>query len=491
MKLNHKNLIILIIIAFINFSVFYGSIEGANRYNNIDNSTRTPLHQTAISLNSFSAESITPYKTNIEWEIDGNYYRVEVYRFFIDKSYLIAVVDTNTNNFTDTVDYGTYYGYYIQVLDDESNLLLTSLTIYITTPVDLSDIGAPSYEWGDYKSQKFPDYPLNYLNYTKTGHDIYNYTMHGVDVIVAINKTISTPHNKQEFANNEFRFFNRLWYKFKTFPIKEYRIVVEPDGHLYSEDELGLLYPPSEIAHQITGIKEKQAHEIGHAWIGGIINVQNNTGGPSFDYTTEDSDKWILEGFDHLYGVLCIPESTILSFINANDLSYYENMISLGTDMPLVDLPVYFQTSDVFTYYCKGAIFALYLQQKLYNNTGLTLNNFFQHLMSKYNITTQVETTDLNKLISTQELLQEINDFSSMDFTQDFTDYVYGAERIPIYNVEYEDIEPLILSNEHVETTYIILSEDAIPSYDLTIILSITLILPFVIAIIKKKNFKK
>jgi len=53
--------------------------------------------------------------------------------------------------------------------------------------------------------------------------------------------------------------------------------------------------------------------------------------------------------------------------------------------------------------------------------------------------------------------------------------------------------EPLILSNEHVETTYIILSlpEEAIPSYDLTIILSITLILPFIIALIRKKDFKK
>lgn len=490
MNFKNKNKLIFIIIIPIIFSLLYGSIKSVNNYTKMDNSVSIVLHQTEVSLDFLSIESITPYQVNIQWDIGGNYYKVEVYRKFIDKNYLIAVVDTKTNKFTDNVDYGTYYGYYIKILDQESNILLTSSTLYITTPVDLSDLGAPSYDWTAYKNQKYPEYPLDYLNFTQGDHDIYNYTMHGVNVIVAINKAISSSYKKQAFANNEFRFFNRHWYKFKAFPVKEYRIILEPDGSIYSENELGLLYPPTEIIDQLNGIKEKQAHEIGHAWIGGIINVQNNNGGTGFDYMNEDSDKWILEGFAHLYGVLCLDESAILTFFNGKNFPYYGNMIVYGTDMPLVDLPVYFQTSNAYTYYCKGSIFALYLHKKLYSATSLTLNNFMQYLIRVYNITTQTERYDLNKLISTQDLLQELNDFSGMDFTQDFTDYVYGTVRIPVYSVQLDDIAPLILTNEYVETKYLI-SDDAIPSYDLIIITSIILVLPLIIALITRKKLKK
>ncbi|MHA1397311.1 MAG: hypothetical protein ACTSSF_06340, partial [Candidatus Heimdallarchaeaceae archaeon] len=78
-----------------------------------------------------------------------------------------------------------------------------------------------------------------------------------------------------------------------------------------------------------------------------------------------------------------------------------------------------------------------------------TLNQFMQRWISKYNLTYPGYSLQDN-LMSTPELLQELNDFSGLNFTEDFQKYVYGIERIPIYEITYEDIEPLVWINDSV-----------------------------------------
>ena len=251
--------------------------------------------------------------------------------------------------------------------------------------------------------------------------------MHGVNVIVALAKNGSTPiTDTMHFAYNEFNFFNRHWYKHQCFFVDEYRIVVEPNGGLMGEDELGLYYPTSEVDWLLTGDGEKQSHEIGHAWIGHIITIENNLHAPSFDPVTQDSDDWILEGFDHLYGVLCINKSDVLHFLT-RDYNYYQNMISSGKDDALVDLPKY-SGQDAYTYYCKGGLMALYMHQKLKTHTYYTLNDFMRYLISKYNITTEFGGIGVEGLISTSDLLEELNFFSGLDFTADFANYVWSPD---------------------------------------------------------------
>jgi len=172
-------------------------------------------------------------------------------------------------------------------------------------------------------------------------------------------------------------------------------------------------------------------------------------GGEGFDPETEDSDKWILEGFDSLYGNLGLDPLDAVQFINEVEIPYYDEFIAAGLDMPLVDLPVYFMTPDARTYYVKGEIFALYVHKILYENASLTLNQFMQRWISKYNLTYPGYSLQDN-LMSTPELLQELNDFSGLNFTEDFQKYVYGIERIPIYEITYEDIEPLVWINDSV-----------------------------------------
>ena len=140
-------------------------------------------------------------------------------------------------------------------------------------------------------------------------------------------------------------------------------------------------------------------------------------------------------------------KSDVVPFLE-NSLSVYNDMISEGIDKPLVDLPVYAGTDKDYTYYCKGALFAFYLNLKMYDQKIVTLNDFMQHLYSKYNITDHpVESW---QLISTADLLQELNDFTGINFNQDFDDCVYGTEKIPLSSITLSDVEPLIITNEDI-----------------------------------------
>lgn len=408
--------------------------------------------QETTQLEEFSVAALSSTTMRVQWKITGEFYSVKIYRRFIDVFSLIGIVGNITNYFDDTqADYGTYYEYSIQVFDEADSQIIESDSMGITTPVTPSDPGAPQYGWEQYKGRKHP--PLQetkwamYLNYTAEEYDVYNYTMHGIRVIVAIDKNITTfsSHDKAKFATNEFRYFNRLWCKFRAFPAKEYRIVVEVGGALRFEDELGLLYSPSEITHQLTGLGEKQSHEIGHAWINGIIKIERNTGGPTFDPITNNSDKWISEGFDRLYGVLALNLSSALSLMRG-DLAYYENMTASEIDMPLVDLPVYFGTDEAHTYYAKGALFALHIHRILSQNTSQSLNQFMQHLYQRYNLTTWNPTEE--DLLSTEDILTELNAFSGLDFTGAFEKYVYGTEEMPISEINEAEVKSLMETNE-------------------------------------------
>jgi hypothetical protein len=164
-----------------------------------------------------------------------------------------------------------------------------------------------------------------------------------------------------------------------------------------------------------------------------------------FDPVTEDSDKWITEGFDRLYGILALNLSSALTLIR-DDLVYYENMKASEIDMPLVDLPVYFGTEEAHTYYAKGALFALHIHRFLSQNTSQSLNQFMQHLYRNYNLTIWNSTEA--DLLSTEDLLTELNAFSGLDFANVFKKYVYGTDEIPINEISEAEMQSLMETNE-------------------------------------------
>ncbi|MHA1829598.1 MAG: hypothetical protein ACTSX6_13240, partial [Candidatus Heimdallarchaeaceae archaeon] len=253
-----------------------------------------PKSVAGASITDFSVNVLNFSSVTVSWNITGEYVGVKVFRKFIDKTCLVGVFNNKTTEyaFTNHV-YGTEYSYYIEVIDRKGNSLETSESVKVITPIDSNDKGAPDYSWEDYRSWRFPGFSEDYLNYTYETHDVYTYHLHGVKVVIAFGKDVSTIYSKQKAAEKWFNIFNRLWYKFLCFPIDEYRIVIENDGALVDENTLGLFYPPSEIEWLMSQSGSKQSHEVCHAWIGSVIGVERNYGGEGFDPETEDSDKWI------------------------------------------------------------------------------------------------------------------------------------------------------------------------------------------------------
>ncbi len=422
---------------------------------------RTPLlkilnyKSNALKITYFNATVVSPYKVKLIWQISENLsdVYVRVFRIFLDHWSEIAIVPANYGSFIDSwVYYGTEYEYAIELINIEGETLDLSSPVKVITPIDENALGAPRFSWEEYKERKYPFHPDDYLQYDTINFKVYTYMLHGVNVTVAVDnkiyETVSTSTIK-DFVVHIFRFFHRHWTTYQAFPVKEYRVVIfsEKEGPI-SEDELGLQYGVSMIT--IYGPGEKLSHEIGHAWIGGLIYVERNLGGEEFDPDKEDSDKWILEGFEHLYGIVRLDYNEAMLRLNESLERYHRDIIGGGLDMPLVDMPVYFGTENAWTYYVKGGLVAYLINKILIENDNKTLNDFMSYLYRKYNITSWEEREDTAKLISTEELLSELNEFSRYEFTEFFDKYVYGTEILPINRIDGEYIKALQDFNESV-----------------------------------------
>ena len=200
-----------------------------------------------LEILTFGANTIDAYHIYLDWEITGNYEFSKIFRKFIDTYTEVAELANAEQNFIDIVDFGTMYSYQIIFYDVEGKELASSELVEITTNVDSLFDGAPQFAWQDYKLQKYPHFADDYLDYNDIDYEIHKYRMHGVSVIVAIENGVSTLERRKLYSNNIFRYFHRHWYKFRLFPLDEYRIIIETDGRIISEDELGVLYSPAEI----------------------------------------------------------------------------------------------------------------------------------------------------------------------------------------------------------------------------------------------------
>lgn len=407
------------------------------------------------TIEYFNATAISPYEIKLEWRINAskpNLY-IKIYRKFIDKWSCIAVIKSDHNSFVDNFEvfWGTEYWYMIKLVDHEESILSTSEAVKVVTPIDEEDPGVPIFTWEEYKERKYPFYPDDYLSYNDT-FSVYNYVLHGVNITVAIHNSlygIVSKNTITDFVYHVFKFFHRHWTVFNAFPVKQYKVVVYgEEKEVLGEDELGLRYGPSMLENWgLCCLDEKLSHEIGHAWIGvGILRVEREYDG-NFDPETQDSDKWIKEGFDHFYGIVHLDYEHTVMLLNS-DLDRYRNEI-LGTDidMPLVDMSIYFGTEYMWTYYVKGGLVAYLINKILIDNDEKTLNDFMHYLYKKYNITSLAEQT-VDKLISTEDLLYELNSFSLYNFTEFFQKYVYDIEPLPIYKIEMDYVDALRIYNE-------------------------------------------
>jgi len=436
-----KNLICYILV----FLLLLNSISIETTHSSVYTYKRDSLllsSKATVEILQFNVVALSPYSVSLNWKLSFNSSSlfIKVIRHFIVFESVIAILPSRINNFTDTwVEFGTQYSYEIVVIHKDGTVVAHSEIKTVVTPVDTNYPGAPKYNWTYYKQVKYNFFPEDYLQYDTKKFTTFRYYLHGVNVTIAFDENLSPSPSlsfMRTFANYVFVYFHRHWTVYRSFPLDEYRIVIRHDASTISEDELGLQYGDDIVQ---VGFGERLSHEIGHAWIGGILKIERNF--ESFDPETEDSDKWILEGFEHFYGIIQLNLSETISMLT-HDISYYrDTMLGTNLDKPLVDLPVYFGTQYAYTYYCKGGLVAYLINKILIESDNKTLNDFMRHLYRKYNITTDDNWAP--KLISTEDLLEELNTFSNYNFTEFFEKYVYGIEELPVTEIESQYIEAI------------------------------------------------
>jgi hypothetical protein len=159
------------------------------------------------------------------------------------------------------------------------------------------------------------------------------------------------------FALGEYRYFVLLMMRFGDFPITEYRITVLSGGHMRAENELGLLYPPTEMRHQLYEWGSKQAHELSRAWVGGGV-IPFDPATPSF--TTLD------KGLNTLLANLVLHTNRIYdSTVECCEKIDYVRYQKEGKDMPLKDMMPYTDTRYEIVYYLKGEMLFLLLAEDM------------------------------------------------------------------------------------------------------------------------------
>jgi len=285
----------------------------------------------------------------------------------------------------------------------------------------------------------------------------YSYILHGVKVRVLVDKNILKYTNLADIKNFTmyvFKYFHRHWTIYQAYPLNEYRFVVLADkkGVLSEGTEFGIVHGKDIITEYFMR-GEPLSHIIGHSWNGGILKIERNLpDGLGFDPRTQDSDKCWGEGWEHFNGIICLDwNGSIHKPLNMlqHDLELYrKEIVNSSFDMPLVDMAVLFQTPHMYYYYAKGGLIFYLINKILMDYDNKTLNDFTRYLYKKYNITSFKELESIEKRLSAEDLLLELNKFSTYNFTSFFEKYIYGCEALPLKSIEEKYILALREFNE-------------------------------------------
>ena len=274
---------------------------------------------------------------------------------------------------------------------------------------------------------------------------VYDYIIHGVDVKVVYTKYCAdslTETEMQGFLLTATQRFNQHWQLYEGFPLNEYRITcwskeVEYESDLGHQIILDRLLNPEGPKYLLGD--ERLSHEIGHAWIQNILTFSN---------------PWISEGMDHFNGILALAPQFSRKYFSI-ELSSPELSRTLG--IPLENMENELSGSpDEIALYFKGSFFFYRVSKTLQDETDKTYKQFQQYLYTKY-VTQKVDFTKSSfqpKHISTLMLLQDLNSFSGVDFSDLFNKFVYGTEDITKDLIMEYKYFPQFISASSVSTPY-------------------------------------
>jgi len=168
------------------------------------------------------------------------------------------------------------------------------------------------------------------------------------------------------------------------------------------------------------------AHEIFHIWNGDVITQES------------DYEVWFKEGFTQYYGYLTPYRLGIYSkerFLGhlRRDYEEYLNRYAEGKDMALSMIKEklarkegHEQLDNVrsWTMYHKGALVASLMDIEIRKRTygDKTLDDLMYHMFHNFR----------DKRYSSEDVLEALNTVTGKDFTQFFSDFVYGRAKLPI-----------------------------------------------------------
>ena len=234
-------------------------------------------------------------------------------------------------------------------------------------------------------------------------------------------------------ADEIVRIFEDYVKRFGDFPFKRYLAVFAgPTSHRHyihgSAHSVGFAGP---VNVDYTFV----AHEIFHVWNGGVIKQKS------------DYEGWFKEGFTQYYGYLTPYRVGLYSkkrFLRhlKKDYEGYLNRYGTEDDMALTRVKEELareeghyqpESARLWTMYYKGALVASLMDDEIRKRTnGLgSLDDIMRYIFHEFR----------DRRYSSEDVLETLNTVTGQDFTQFFSDFVYGKAKLPMASDSMDETE--------------------------------------------------
>jgi len=228
-------------------------------------------------------------------------------------------------------------------------------------------------------------------------------------------------------ADENVKIFRDYVMRFGDFPFKRYLVIfaaqVSDDKYIHGSAHATGFVGPVHVDYSFI------AHEIFHTWNGGIINQKSNYEG------------WFKEGFTQYYGYLTPYRTGLYSkerFLRYLERDYRNYLRRYGTDgdMPLTRVREELARKEgsampasdrIWLMYYKGALVAHLMDSEIKKRTDgrRSLDDLMYYMFHEFR----------DKLYSSEDVLEGLNTVTGQDFSQFFSDYIYGTAKLPAITV--------------------------------------------------------
>lgn len=256
-------------------------------------------------------------------------------------------------------------------------------------------------------------YPLTDFEFDTENYDVFQKTMHGRLITVAIGKDVDFLDAESiETAEQIFFIWSIYWREFGGFSFPSYTYVIGRNVTQTNDSGVGV-----QINFEIDKTALNRGHAIFHAWNGQELQP--------------DSRRfWFAEGatvyMDSRMNLMWPYSHTLPQYAY-----WYQQILDDDEDRPLYGLIHGAPDYDHGFAAQKGCLVSYLIDKELKK-----YDHNFGHVLRLLHRRFGINNGDL---YTTEDILQAINDVSGQDFTDFFNNYIYGTVPLPIdpENIEW------------------------------------------------------